>query len=727
MAAVCCMFPFLPLLAPDGRVIPENPWCDYASFQLPIRIFARDEMLAGRFPLWCPYIGCGAPLHAGEQASLCYPLITPLVLASGAAYGIKASLFLHVAIGFFGAYLLARRLGLSRVAGAFAALVTSWSAFPVCHLMAGHVTIVVQYALAAWVLLGVKLLSERPGALPAVMLATVVGCCVLAGQPQILYYILLFSTLWLAGSLWIGEASAHRGQCLAWGAAAALLSAMISCVQLLPTLELTHDGLDHTRRGALAYASDYALDGGDVFRLWLPGALGNPFVGTPSYVPGEHYHERVVYVGVLTPLLALLGLSRRTAARWQWGAAWLVVLALIISLGNNTPLFAGLGQALPGLLLFRCPGRIFCIASLLAALLAGRGLDALRDGHRAKLDSLAAGVLIWALVNLLAYSILEFSGRFDWPRYARYASEHLKGELAVAGLLTVGAIALAAYGAFFGARTPRLITIAVFAFSLADLGYNNVRNFHLATPDVVRLPDDLVQAPSARFVDAPSYPRLSVGDLQYSKLVGSAIAQRCPTVGTNEGGVLPGSTMALYRALEKEPSILPLVSCRYAYVRSDNTWHQVSDVLPRVRFLADARSKTVGDRLFEPINFAVLPAVRQCMSGKVRILIDEPRRLAIEVNAPSSGNLVVADIYYPGWKCAVDGMNVPIRKAYGVFRAARLDAGRHTVEFSYEPLSFRLGVLGTACGILLGAALTAGAVLCPRLFGGDDGISGTIE
>lgn len=709
--AVVCLLPFTPLLAPDGRAIPENPWCDYVSFQLPIRVFARAEMLAGRFPLWCPYIGCGVPLHAGEQASLCYPFITPLVLTCGAAYGLKLSLFLHVALGFAGTYLLSRRLALSRGASGFAALVHAWSAFPICHLMAGHVTIVVQYALAPWVFLALEALLARPGPLPAAMLALVMSCCFLAGQPQVFYYIILFTALWAAGSLCFSAAAGRRARFIAWGAAAAVVSVALDAVQLLPTLELVRDGLGATRRGALDYAGAYALDGGDVFRLLLPNAFGNPFVGLTSYVSGEHYHERVVYVGLLAPFLALTGLARPTVARWQWGAAWLVVLALAISLGDSTPLFAAAGKVLPGLLLFRCPGRIFCVATLLAALLAGRGLDALTERGDRRRIHFAATVLVWAAVNLLAYPAVKFSEGFDWRNYARYFSEHARGELAVQGILALDASLVLAAGVFCGARHPRFVVAAMIGLGAVDLGYNNVRDFFLTDPTAVEAPKALRGRIDRRFVDAPAYPGLSVGALQYSKLVPTAIADRCASIGTNEGGVLPGATMKLYRALEKEPAkMLRLASCGHAYVRAKETWEHIDGALPRARFIAARDESAALQRPPEMVQTVSPTVAGGPREARVDITSDESRRITIDVEARTAGKLVLADIYYPGWKCLADGKPIPLEEAHGVFRAARLDAGRHTLQFVYDPLSFRLGLLGTMIGFFLCAALLAGAL-----------------
>jgi hypothetical protein len=57
------------------------------------------------------------------------------------------------------------------------------------------------------------------------------------------------------------------------------------------------------------------------------------------------------------------------------------------------------------------------------------------------------------------------------------------------------------------------------------------------------------------------------------------------------------------------------------------------------------------------------------------------------------GWLVLADMYYPGWKVRVDGRAEQILPADYIFRAVPLDSGPHVVEFIYRPTSFIAGVI----------------------------------
>jgi uncharacterized membrane protein YfhO len=63
--------------------------------------------------------------------------------------------------------------------------------------------------------------------------------------------------------------------------------------------------------------------------------------------------------------------------------------------------------------------------------------------------------------------------------------------------------------------------------------------------------------------------------------------------------------------------------------------------------------------------------------------------------------LFLSDTYYPGWKAYVDGKETKIYRADYTFRAIYVLGGSHKVEFIYSPLSFKMGVIGFAVGVLL--------------------------
>jgi uncharacterized membrane protein YfhO len=67
---------------------------------------------------------------------------------------------------------------------------------------------------------------------------------------------------------------------------------------------------------------------------------------------------------------------------------------------------------------------------------------------------------------------------------------------------------------------------------------------------------------------------------------------------------------------------------------------------------------------------------------------------------------VVLEAFEPGWIATVDGAPAPVLRANGLFRAVRLETGRHRVRFAYRPRSVAYGAalsgLGLAASLGLG-------------------------
>jgi hypothetical protein len=64
----------------------------------------------------------------------------------------------------------------------------------------------------------------------------------------------------------------------------------------------------------------------------------------------------------------------------------------------------------------------------------------------------------------------------------------------------------------------------------------------------------------------------------------------------------------------------------------------------------------------------------------------------------------LSDTYYPGWKAFVDNRETPVLRTNYLFRGVVLGPGKHVVEFRYQPLTFRIGLVLCAGGLLaLGA------------------------
>ncbi|MBN1825288.1 MAG: YfhO family protein [Candidatus Eisenbacteria bacterium] len=82
----------------------------------------------------------------------------------------------------------------------------------------------------------------------------------------------------------------------------------------------------------------------------------------------------------------------------------------------------------------------------------------------------------------------------------------------------------------------------------------------------------------------------------------------------------------------------------------------------------------------------------------------EPERVVVDCAAGRARLLVLADVFYPGWRVSVDGAPARIWRTNRILRGVAIPAGAHRVVFTYRPLSFRVG---SALSLLSLAALAA--------------------
>lgn len=78
--------------------------------------------------------------------------------------------------------------------------------------------------------------------------------------------------------------------------------------------------------------------------------------------------------------------------------------------------------------------------------------------------------------------------------------------------------------------------------------------------------------------------------------------------------------------------------------------------------------------------------------SSIQLLERTPPYLKYESASTANGLAVFSEIYYPkGWHAFIDGNEVPIIRANYVLRALAVPAGKHTIEFKFEPKSYVVG------------------------------------
>jgi uncharacterized membrane protein YfhO len=95
----------------------------------------------------------------------------------------------------------------------------------------------------------------------------------------------------------------------------------------------------------------------------------------------------------------------------------------------------------------------------------------------------------------------------------------------------------------------------------------------------------------------------------------------------------------------------------------------------------------------------------------------KPNALTYEYNSASPQVVVFSEIYYKGnedWKSYIDGQEAPHFRANYLLRAMSLPAGKHTIEFKFDPVTIKEGQKIDLWSSIAFVAFVIGALVMDR-------------
>ncbi len=446
---------------------------DIHSYWLPIiEAFVRC-IAEGAWPLWNPWVGFGTPLLADPNLQLAYPPTWLNLILRPAEYYALFVLGHCLATG-IGAHLLARRLGLGRLAAFLVG--ACWCASGPFLSAASLFHHFASAAWLPWVLWALEGALWRRTTSSILLFGGLAAGQLLAGSADLAFMTALIVAVRLLAFVIAGKETlrARAGRAARVGGLAFVFAVLLSAVQWWPTFGQAQGGARmRLAQDAQLYWSVHPLSLVDVVVPRLLERLPIDQGLRLRLFEGREPLLVSLYLGF--PLLALGGIGavagRSSTPRLVAVGAGLFVLA---ALGRHTPLMTHLVY-LPVFGLFRYPGKCMLPASFLFALLAGFGLERLvrpeggsRDGSArrsiAALLGLAAvgcaGLAIWVgaepgrLAPLLA------------PSTEGLARPWVQGELWTAAGLAAAAAGLLLVGPRRGAAWP---AVALAVLCIGDL------------------------------------------------------------------------------------------------------------------------------------------------------------------------------------------------------------------------------------------------------------------
>jgi uncharacterized membrane protein YfhO len=75
--------------------------------------------------------------------------------------------------------------------------------------------------------------------------------------------------------------------------------------------------------------------------------------------------------------------------------------------------------------------------------------------------------------------------------------------------------------------------------------------------------------------------------------------------------------------------------------------------------------------------------------------------MEVEVDIQGTALLIVTDNHFPGWKAYVDGVERPVLRTHGTFRAVPVAQGDRRVELVYRPASILGGAAISGASLVL--------------------------
>jgi hypothetical protein len=98
-------------------------------------------------------------------------------------------------------------------------------------------------------------------------------------------------------------------------------------------------------------------------------------------------------------------------------------------------------------------------------------------------------------------------------------------------------------------------------------------------------------------------------------------------------------------------------------------------------------------------------------NATIKLTTYEPDYLKYEYQAAQPGFVVFSEIYYPaGWQAYLDGKPVDHIRANYILRAMQVPAGKHTIEFRFEPKTYTIGNTVSLISSIILLLVIAGAI-----------------
>jgi hypothetical protein len=492
----------------------------------------------------------------------------------------------------------------------------------------------------------------------------------------------------------------------------------------------------------------------------------SPYWGTQPGTSGT------VYLGAIICFLFIVGLVFYRGWHLGWIIA-ATIFGILLAWGKNfSSLNYFLFDHLPFYNKFRAPSIALIIPQLTVPLLAVLGLNELLSDKtdkairwkKFKQSLIITGGLLAVLIGLYFYfnyagendaairenlsqSMLQQAaqGQQPTPQMQQQANEFGRsvvsalqddrrslygGDLLRSIILMALAAGLLAYYLKKNISAPIvaivLVALCTFDLLVVDVRYLNSDRYQVAeeSADIVPSRADtqikqdtgyfrvLDQASGNPFLDSrASYFHNSVGGQHAARLgLYDDLIQRQLTKGN----------MQVYNMLNTKYFIVNNPQDRQPIAQQNPEALGAAWLVKTIKYVNSADEEMKALDTFNPKDTVVIDKREQSKvpftpqydsTASIRLVQNLNDKIIYDFNASANQFAVFSEVYYPdGWKATIDGKEAPIARVNYALRGLAVPAGKHTIEFVFEPKSVIMGdLVSLIAGIISILAVLAGS------------------
>jgi hypothetical protein len=741
---------------------------DLSTYFYPLRFVLWQAFQNRELPLWNRHFAMGFPVLADFESGTFYPPHL-LFLSFSVFSAIRFLYVFHYLVSAAGAYVLLRHWRYAHHQAVVAALLFSFGGTMVSLInLLNHFQSAVWFP---WVLFSWSRFLQRKTARDFVVLIVVLTTQFLAGSPEIYGFTIL--VLVVSTFIGVPYNTSMPFRAMLWLSLAHVVIIGLAAVQIFPTIELFLESRRQEpipMQEALSWSlNPWRLINLFLLDKRVDFSVGD---GTQLFLDRDVPLFVTRYLGAVCLLgISFWAIVSSLKEKLVWVS--LTVCFLLLAFGSFTPFYPFLYEHFAAFRAFRYPEKFFFVVNAILILGGLRGLSQFEANGFEKSTKALIGATFCFVLLLVSYLILRVEPAllthfivrqkgFPLPAtmtytYAASVFVALERQLALCGgLLTI-----------FWAASTRYLQPGLYRFLLVGVVFTDLSWAHegfqyLLNPDRVLSAANVLSLPEKdpnRIFYYPSGKNLHAGAFVIRRPPSTAFDRIYTTVASNllpNAGVLLGfDYMQDINALAKNSyvtflkyanqldsekqfrllgslnvkyviSFQPIESLGVALVREFPeypSWlYKIDRVLPRTYIVSRTVTEANPSRILrelangtsDPEREVFLDAPHAATTGnfgrgEARILNYGNQQVSILADTSTPGVLVLADSFYPGWRAYVDGKEEHILRANYFFRAVDLQAGRHLVEFKYEPYWFRVGafvsLLSTALLVLFSIVL----------------------